>query len=57
MKTATYLIRQILDEGYALPTRCIPADVVAELSEYYGETLDFQKINTEMCYILNEEDD
>ena len=52
MKTATYLITQILEDNYAIPTRCVPPDVVAELSEYYGETLEFRKINTEMCYVL-----
>ena len=57
MKTATYLIKQVLEEGYAIPTRCVPDDVVAELSEYYGEALDFRKINTEMCYIIEEDEE
>lgn len=56
MKTAAYLIKQILEDGYHIPTRCVPGDVVAELSEYYGEELDFIKNGPEMCYVLVEVD-
>lgn len=54
MKIETYMVRQILEDGYALPVKCIPADMAVELLHCFGDNLRRVKINHEMFYVVEE---